>query len=100
MCIVIIYQRRAPYFIGYGGVSHFAHFIYNKLVLLISAGTFLFSAVPAWMNYKPRCEISRAVEDHFNKQINTLLGKHLQELQLELEIKADDFEKRKEDCYG
>lgn len=67
---------------------------FNKLVLLISAGTFLFGAVLAWMNYKTRSEISRAVEDRFNKQINTLLGKHLQELQLELETKNNDFEKR------
>lgn len=67
---------------------------FNKLVLLISAGTFLFGAVLAWMNYKTRSEISRAVEDRFNKQINALLGKHLQELQLELETKNNDFEKR------
>lgn len=67
---------------------------FNKLVLFISAGTFLFGAVLSWMNYKTRSEISRAVEDRFNKQINTLLGKHLQELQLELETKNNDFEKR------
>ena len=67
---------------------------FNKLVLLISAGTFLFGAVLSWMNYKTRSEISRAVGDRFNKQINTLLGKHLQELQLELETKNNDFEKR------
>ncbi len=67
---------------------------FDKLILLISGGTFLFGLVLTWMNYKTRSEISRAVEDRFNKQINTLLGKHLQELQLELETKNNDFEKR------
>lgn len=67
---------------------------FDKMVMLISTGAFLFGAVLTWMNYKTKSEISKAVEDRFNKQINSLLGRRLEELQNELEEKNKDFEKR------
>lgn len=67
---------------------------FDKMVLLISTGAFLFGTVLTWMNYKTKSEISKAVEDRFHKQINSLLGRRLKDLQNEFEAKNKDFEKR------
>lgn len=67
---------------------------FDKMVLLISTGAFLFGTVLIWMNYKTKSEISKAVEDRFHKQINSLLGRRLKDLQNEFEAKNKDFEKR------
>lgn len=62
---------------------------FDKMILIISAGTFIFGAVIAWMNWRTKDDISKAVEKRCDAQIDSLLGIHIKKLQKDLEAKNE-----------
>ena len=69
---------------------------FDKLLLLISGGTFLFGSILTWMNYRTKNEITAAVNKKFNEQIGALLGTKFDELRNNLDYQDNELRKRME----
>lgn len=69
---------------------------FDKLLLLISGGTFLFGSILTWMNYRTKNEITAAVSKKFNEQIEALLGTKFDELRNNLDYQDNELKKRME----
>lgn len=64
---------------------------FDKLLLLISGGTFLFGSLLTWMNYRTKSEIKSAVNKRFDDQIDILLKMKINELQQEMEFQSREL---------
>lgn len=69
---------------------------FDKLLLLISGGTFLFGTILTWMNYRTRDDITTAVNKKFNEQIEALLGTKFDELRTNLDYQDNELKKKLE----
>lgn len=67
---------------------------FDKLLMLISGGTFLFGSLLTWLNYRTRTEIKTAVNKKFDEQIDILLGTRIDGLRQNMEIQSKELEKR------
>jgi len=67
---------------------------FNKLLMLISGGTFLFGSVLAWLNYRTKTEIKVAINKKFDEKIDNLLETRINELRHNLEIQSKEWEKK------
>ncbi|WP_370795027.1 hypothetical protein [Bacteroides stercorirosoris] len=90
--IVLQYQQ----FIREDAKEHrlFLENSFNKLLMLISGGTFLFGSLLTWLNYRTRTEIKTAVNKKFDEQIGILIGTRIDELRQNSEIQSKELEKR------
>ena len=69
---------------------------FDKLLLLISGGTFLFGTILTWMNYRTKDDITTAVNKKFNEQIQALLGTKFDELRTNLDYQDNELKKKLE----
>lgn len=69
---------------------------FDKLLLLISGGTFLVGTILTWMNYRTRDDITTAVNKKFNEQIEALLGTKFDELRTNLDYQDNELKKKLE----
>ena len=69
---------------------------FDKLLLLISGGTFLFGTILTWMNYRTRDDITTAVNKKFNEQIEALLRTKFDELRTNLDYQDNELKKKLE----
>lgn len=69
---------------------------FDKLLLLISGGTFLFGTILTWMNYRTKDDITTAVNKKFNEQIEALLRTKFDELRTNLDYQDNELKKKLE----
>lgn len=67
---------------------------FDRLLMIISGGTFFFGSLLTLLNYRTRSEIRTAVNKKFDEQIENLLGTRIDELRRNMELQSRELEQR------